>query len=96
MEIGGCQPDRSCRTRPIDWAHRLTTPRKGQLTTALDDLLTRFAALAEEPEPVRSVRGPVLALAQDWLVRLPEGEPKRRALRCLELAGAAASDAYKI
>jgi hypothetical protein len=41
------------------------------------------------------VRGPVRALAQDWLVRLPDGEPKRRALRYLELAGAAACDAYK-
>jgi hypothetical protein len=64
------------------------------LVAALDDILARFAALAEEPEPVRSVRGPLLAMAQDWLVRLPEGEPKRRALDYLELAGAAACDAY--
>jgi len=50
------------------------------LIAALDDILTRFAALAEEPEPVRSVRGPVLALAQDWLIRLPDGAARELAL----------------
>jgi hypothetical protein len=65
------------------------------IAAPLDEILVRFAALAEEPEPVRSVRGPVLALAQDWLIRLPDGDHKKRALHYLEQAGAAACDAYE-
>lgn len=63
------------------------------MIAALDDILVRFAGLVDEPEPVKGVRGPVLAMAQDWLVRLPEGEGKKQALYYLELAGAAACEA---
>ena len=65
------------------------------MIAALDDIFARFAALVDEPEPARSVRGPLLAVAQDWLIRLPEGTAKELALWHLERAGEAACDALK-
>lgn len=50
------------------------------MIAALDDILTRFAALVDEPEPVRTVRGTALALAEHWLIVLPDGAAKTAAL----------------
>lgn len=56
--------------------------------------MVRFAALADEPEPVRHVRGTALAVAQDWLIRLPAGEVKDAAIERLGEAAELACKAY--
>lgn len=54
--------------------------------STLNDILARFAPLIMEPEPVRGVRGPAMALGMDWLLRLPEGKLKDQAIETLGLA----------
>lgn len=66
---------------------------EGAAIAALDDLLARFAPLAVEPEPVRTVRGTALALAEFWLIRLPEGPAKTKALDALDEAAGHAVEA---
>lgn len=63
------------------------------LAHTLNDLLFRFAALADEPEPVRDVRGITLAVAQYWLIKLPDSPSKVEALDYLSLAREAACKA---
>ncbi len=58
----------------------------------LDDLLRRFAVSAADG-PTRTVRGTVLAIAQDWFVRLPAGPSRDEALNCLEQAADRACEA---
>lgn len=57
----------------------------------LNALLRRFAVPAEGPAGV--VRGTVLAIAQDWFVRLPAGPSRDQALDCLEQAADRACEA---
>lgn len=59
----------------------------------LDDLLRRFAVLPVGDGPSRTVRGTVLAVAQDWLVRLPAGPDRDQAIACLEQAADRACEA---
>lgn len=49
----------------------------------LAELSARFAGLADVPEPHRQVRGVILAVAQDWLVRLEDGPAKSKAIDTL-------------
>lgn len=51
----------------------------------LRDVHARFAALStsQEPEPVRTVRGIALAVAEEWLTRLPAGPTRDQALAAL-------------
>lgn len=49
----------------------------------LDDVLAQFAALADDSAPVRHIRGTALAVAQDWLIRLPDGPGKAKAIDAL-------------
>jgi hypothetical protein len=53
----------------------------------------RFAPLADEPEEVRSVRGPALALGMDWHTRLPETSAEQVELkyRAIEMLAASAN-----
>lgn len=62
----------------------------------LDDLLREFAALADESEPVRSVRGMVLAVAECWLVGIPAGPRRDRAMERLADAAELAVDALDL
>jgi hypothetical protein len=50
--------------------------------------MPRFAALDDDhdQEQARHVRGTALAVAQDWLVRLPDGPLKDLAIDALEEA----------
>lgn len=59
-------------------------PRRNPITT-LDDVLSRFAPLADDGdvEQVRLVRGTGLAVGMDWLSRLPAGPPREKALAAL-------------
>lgn len=58
---------------------------QGRPRITLDDILHRFAPLAEEePEPARTVRGTLYAVALDWLHRLPEGPARDKAFDSLE------------
>lgn len=59
----------------------------------LNDILARYAALADDTGPVRHVRGVVLAVAEDWLIRLPAGKAKTAALDRLEEAAELACEA---
>lgn len=52
-------------------------------TISLDDILERFGALADVPEPARTVRGTGLAVAQHWLLTLPAGPAKDKAINAL-------------
>jgi type III secretory pathway component EscV len=52
----------------------------------LDDLLRRFAVLPVGDGPTRTVRGILLAIAQDWLITLPPGPEKDQAIDYLALA----------
>jgi hypothetical protein len=57
----------------------------------LNDLLRRFAVPAEGP--ARVVRGTVLAVAMEWLVRIPAGPSRDEAMNCLEEAADRACEA---
>ena len=60
----------------------------------LADVYARFAPLAvEEAGPVRRVRGPALAMAQDWVALIPAGPKRERALALLSEAAEQAVDA---
>lgn len=59
----------------------------------LDDLLRRFVLLADTTEPARTIRGTALAVAQDWLVRLPAGPATDQAIDCLGQAADRACEA---
>lgn len=56
---------------------------EGRPPIELRDLHERFAALAVEPEPVRSVRGLGLAVAEHWLIHLPAGPTRDQAIAAL-------------
>lgn len=62
----------------------------------LDDILRRFATLADDDQPVRHIRGVALAVAQDWLVRLPPGPAKDKALDTLEEAAELACETLTV
>ena len=61
--------------------------------TTLDDLFRRFAVLPSSDGPSRTVRGTMLAVAQDWLVILPAGKDRDQAIECLAEATDLACDA---
>jgi hypothetical protein len=48
-----------------------------------------------EPEPMRSVRGMGLAVAQHWLITLPAGPAKDKAITALGDAVALACEAFE-
>lgn len=59
-------------------------PRQATITT-LDDVMSRFAALSDasaSPEHAH-VRGTILAVGMDWLLRLPAGATRDAALERL-------------
>jgi hypothetical protein len=70
-------------------------PGRPSITT-LDDVFARFAVLADDghAEPVRHVRGTALALGMDWLIRLPAGPARDKALDALLDATELACAAY--
>jgi hypothetical protein len=74
-------------------ARRDTIAKPRRDLSALDDLLLRFAALADDSEPVRHVRGVALAVAMEWLIRLQDGPAKDRALCKLSEAAELACEA---
>ncbi|MFG2001667.1 hypothetical protein ACGFNU_21205 [Spirillospora sp. NPDC048911] len=51
---------------------------------SLDDIHARFGALSERPEPERTLRGLTLALAEYYLVKLPDEPAKAKAIEALE------------
>jgi hypothetical protein len=53
--------------------------------TTLDDVLARFAALADDghAKQVQHVRGTALALGMEWLIHLPAGPSRDKALDAL-------------
>lgn len=61
--------------------------------TTLDDLMRRFGVLPFGDGPSRTVRGTMLAVAQDWLVRLPAGKDRDQAIECLAEAADLACEA---
>jgi hypothetical protein len=46
----------------------------------LADVCERFAGLSDVPKEHREIRGVILAVAQDWLVRLEDGPAKDEAI----------------
>lgn len=58
-----------------------------------DELLGWFAPLAEDTEPARQIRGTALAVAQHWLVYLPDGKARAAALYRLREAADLACEA---
>ncbi|WP_329521143.1 hypothetical protein [Spirillospora sp. NBC_01491] len=69
---------------------------EGRPPITLDDVMLRFAALADDARPVRHVRGTALAVGMDWLIRLPPGPRKERALIALAAAADLACEAYDL
>lgn len=63
--------------------------------TTLDDVLCRFASLADDgdAEQVRHVRGTALAVGMEWLIRLPAGPMRDKALSALADAADLACEA---
>lgn len=74
---------------------RPSRPKTGPLIE-LRDVHERFAALSTstEPEPVRTMRGVGLAVAEHWLIRLPAGPARDKALAALSDAVDLAAEAY--
>lgn len=62
---------------------------------SLAELRSRLAGLADVPEDERLVRGMTLALAEGWVIRLPDGRAKERALFHLLEAAEAACEAVR-
>lgn len=67
---------------------------EGRPPIELRDVHERFAALSTEPEPVRTVRGVGLAVAEHWLIHLPAGPTRDKALAALGDAVDLAAAAY--
>jgi hypothetical protein len=69
-------------------------PEKHLPIATLADVYARFAPLSvEESGPVRRVRGPALAMAQDWVLFIPAGPKREAALERLNEAAELAVDA---
>jgi hypothetical protein len=49
----------------------------------LTDVNARFAGLVDVPRGHQQVRGVGLAVAQDWLLRIPDGPAKDKAIDAL-------------
>jgi hypothetical protein len=60
----------------------------------LDDLNRRFASRPADTPQTRHIRGTGLAVAQDWLIRLPAGEEKDTAIDHLDAAVVWACEAH--
>jgi hypothetical protein len=61
-------------------------PTQAVPVATLADINTRFAGLADVPAEHQQVRGVILAVAQDWHLRIKDGPAKDDALDALERA----------
>jgi len=73
-----------------------TPESRPRLIDTLDDTLSRFAGLQVEAAPGEVlVRAGAMALAQDWLLRLPPGPARDQAIDLLRQATAQAVQALR-
>ncbi|GAA3957687.1 hypothetical protein GCM10023085_45230 [Actinomadura viridis] len=65
---------------PPGFRGRWSASAESRPPISLDDILRRFAALADDAQPVRHVRGVGLAVAEHWLITLPAGPERDKAI----------------